>query len=107
MISAAPLIFIQACASARVAPGFVVASDHALAALGVGSGDRRRDMVGPKAGDEVLDRSQRHRFAGDLGETLGAPLDGDEALFVDRDDIAGVVRAALTSGSISPGLSAR
>jgi hypothetical protein len=28
-------------------------------------------MVGPKAGDEVLDRSERYGLAGDLGESLG------------------------------------
>jgi len=63
----------------------LVAQDHALAALGIGRRDRRRDMVWPQAGDEILARSERHRLAGDLGEALGAPLDGDKALRVDRD----------------------
>ncbi len=35
-----------------------------------------------------LDCAQRHHLAGDLGEALHAPLDGDEALLVDVDDVA-------------------
>jgi hypothetical protein len=50
-------------------------------------------MVGPEAGEEILDRSERHGFAGDLGESFGASLDGDEAVAVDRDDIARVIPA--------------
>src|ERR1700683_4734681 len=34
--------------------------DHALATLGGGRGDGRCDMIGPKADDEILNRSQRH-----------------------------------------------
>ena len=94
MISDAPLIFIQVCTSVRVAPGFVVARINAFASLWIGRGDRRCDMVGPEVGDDILDRRERNGFAGDLGEALGAALDRDEALLVDRHDVAGVVPAA-------------
>ena len=98
MISDAPLVFIQACTSARVRARLGGRQDHALAALEIGRGDGGRDMVGPQAGDEILDRSERYRFAGDLGEALGAPLDGDKALAVDRDDIA---RSYKPPGSVA------
>jgi hypothetical protein len=55
MISDAPLIFIQVCASARVAPGLVVASITRSPRFGIGRGDRRRDMLKPQAGDDLLD----------------------------------------------------
>jgi hypothetical protein len=31
-------------------------------------------MIGPQASDEILDRSQRHGLASDLGEALERPL---------------------------------
>src|SRR5262249_17249989 len=40
-----------------------------------------------------LDRRERDHFAADLGEAPGAALDGEEALLVDGDDVAGVVPA--------------
>ena len=65
--------------------------DHPLAASRVGNSDRGCDMVGPKAGDEILDQSERYGLPRDLGKFFGASFDGDKALPVDRDNIARVV----------------
>ena len=76
MRAEAPLIFIQVCASALVAPDFGRGEDDPLALLRVGRGDGGDEIVGPQAGEEVLDGAERDGFAGDLGEALGAALDG-------------------------------
>jgi hypothetical protein len=39
----------------------------------------------------ISNGSQRDHFSGDLGEPFGAAADGDEAVVVDRDDVAGIV----------------
>ena len=48
---------------------------------------------------ERLDDGQGDHFAGDLGEPLGAALDGDEAFRVAGDDIAGVVAIVVGAGN--------
>ncbi len=52
-------------------------------------------LLGPEAGDPGLYRGQGDHLPADLGEAFDPPLDGDVALGIQGDDIAGVVPAAL------------
>ncbi len=61
----------------------VVQRDHGMAG------------VGPEDSDHILDRPQRDHLAADLGEALGPAQDLHPAILTDRDDVAGVVPAAV------------
>ena len=67
----------------------------ALAAPLVRHRDGRVVLLRPQRLHQHLDRAQRHHLAGDLGEALGAAANADEALAVDRHDVAGVVPAIV------------
>src|SRR5262249_57351871 len=64
-----------------------------LALARVGYGRDRGKRIRPQLRRQRPDRGKRDHFAADLGESPGAALDGDEALLVDGDDIAGVMPA--------------
>ena len=50
-------------------------------------------VIGPQSRDQIFHASERHHFPRDLGKALGASLDGDEALLIDADNVAGIVPA--------------
>ena len=81
----------------RAASGFVVTSTSCSPFCASGTLTTACCDVGPGARRELLDRRERHHLAADLREALRAALDRDEALRVDRHDVARVVptRAAL------------
>jgi len=53
----------------------------------------------PQRRHRLFNRRQADHFAGDLGEAAQPAQDGDVAVGVDRDDVAGVVPAAAAAGS--------
>src|SRR4029077_13877197 len=65
--------------------------DNALALARIGSRYTAGERVRPQIGCERLDCGKRDHLTADLGEALRTPLDGDETVGVDGDDITGVV----------------
>ena len=75
--------------------GMVGDQDQALALLAVRHGDCCVTMIGPDGAGHVLDRQQGDHFPSDLGEAFHSAKNGDVALVVDVDDVAGVMPAAF------------
>ena len=79
--------------SPRVAPFCCVTRISRSPLRGSGTATTADSASGHSSAGQRLDGGERDHLAADLGEALGAALDGDEALLVDGDDVAGVVPA--------------
>ena len=66
---------------------------ESLALARIGDRRDRRHWPGQSSAASIFDGGKRDHLAADLGEPLGAALDGDEAFGIDGDDIAGIVPA--------------
>ena len=79
--------------SSRRASGAVVTSTIFSPLRPSGTATAAWECVRPQGGGDIFHHRQRHRFAADLGEALEAATDGDEAVVIDRHDVAGIVPA--------------